>query len=35
MQGGKQNMREKVTGEEDISKYMINETMYTLLEFTS
>ena len=28
-------MREKVTGEEDISKYMINETMYTLLEFTS
>jgi len=28
-------MRKKVTGEEDISKYMINETMYTLLEFTS
>ena len=25
----------KVTGEEDISKYMINETMYALLEFTS
>ena len=28
-------MRETVIGEGDISKYMINETMYALLEFTS
>ena len=28
-------MRETVIGEEDITRYMINGTMYALLEFTS